>query len=83
MGLEDLKNKAANLINENKEKIDAALNSEQAEAATDKVLDGAANIANKVTGGKFADKIAEARDAADEKLGRNDSDSSGNNDNAS
>ena len=39
------------------------------EDKTDKGLDDVAGAANKVTGGKFKDKIDAARDAADDKLG--------------
>lgn len=56
-------------FNDSKEKVSDALNSDAAENVTDKVLDGAAGVANKVTGGKFADKIDEVRDSVDEKLG--------------
>ncbi len=34
-----------------------ALKSEQAEEISDKVLDGAEDLANKVTGDKFADQV--------------------------
>ena len=46
-----------------------ALKSEQAEGISDKVLDGAADLANKLTGGKFADQVQSARDAADGAIG--------------
>jgi len=36
---------------------------------SDKVLDGAAGLANKITGGKFADQVDGARDAADKAIG--------------
>ncbi|MGO3797322.1 MAG: Rv0909 family putative TA system antitoxin, partial [Pauljensenia sp.] len=39
------------------------------EAKTDSVLDAVSGAAKKATGGKFDDKIAAARSAADEKLG--------------
>lgn len=48
------------------------LKSEKGEQISDKVLDGGAAAANKVTGNKHADKIRNARDAADKHLGRND-----------
>ena len=51
------------------DKIQEALKSEQAEGISDKVLDGAADLANKLTGGKFADQIDGARDAADGAIG--------------
>lgn len=46
-----------------------ALKSEQAEGISDNVLDGAEDLANKVTGGKFADQIDGLRDEADKHIG--------------
>lgn len=69
MGLDDLGKKASELYEQNKDKIDAALKSEQAEDISDKLLDGAAGLANKVTGGKFEDQVKGARDAADGAIG--------------
>lgn len=71
MGLDDLGKKASELYEQNKDKIDAALKSEQAEDISDKLLDGAAGLANKVTGGKFEDQVKGARDAADGAIGTN------------
>lgn len=58
MGLDDLKNKA-----------DELLGSEKAESVSDAVLDKAAGAAKKATGGKFDDKVDAARDAVDGKIG--------------
>ncbi|MFZ4893397.1 antitoxin [Plantibacter sp. Mn2098] len=69
MGLDDLVNKGKALFEENKDKIDEALHSQQAEDISDKVLDGAADIANKVTGDKFSDHVENARKAADGAVG--------------
>lgn len=76
MSLENIKQQAEGLIakgkealNANQGKVDETLRSEQAESVSDKVLDGAANLANKVTGGKFADKVAEVRENLDSKIG--------------
>ena len=49
--------------------MDAAKDAVTSEEKTDKVLDDIAGAANKATGGKFADKIDAARNAADDKLG--------------
>lgn len=67
-GFDDLAKKATDVIKG--DKAQKALNSEKGEQISDKVLDGVAGLANKATGGKHGDKIAEARKAADEKLGR-------------
>jgi len=66
---DELAKKAGDFIGDNKEQIDAALKSEQAEDISDKVLDGVAGVADKVTGGKFGDHIAGLRDAADGAIG--------------
>ena len=65
----DLAGKAGDFAKENADKIEGALKSEQAESLTDKLLDGAADLANKVTGGNHADKIADVRDNLDGKIG--------------
>lgn len=58
MGLDDIVNKAKDL-----------LDSDQAEEISDKVLDGAADAANKATGGKFEDQVGGVRDIVDGKIG--------------
>ena len=69
MGLEDLSKQASKFVKENSDKVSDALKSEQAEGVSDKVLDGAAGLANKLTGNNFADKVAETRDTLDGKIG--------------
>ena len=69
MSIDDLAKKASGLYEDNKDKIDAALKSEQAEGISDSILDGVADFANKVTGDKFADQVKGARDAADGAVG--------------
>lgn len=46
-----------------------ALKSEQAEAISDNLLDGAADLVNKATGGKFAEQVKSVRDEADKHIG--------------
>ncbi|PRI12134.1 antitoxin [Leucobacter massiliensis] len=76
MGIEDLSKRASELAGKagefakaNSEKIDEALHSEQAEQISDKLLDGAAGLADRVTGGKHAARIDEVRDTLDGKIG--------------
>ena len=76
MSIEDLSKKAGEFAGkvgefakENADKVSEALKSDQAESISDKILDGAADLANKVTGGNHADKIAEVRDNLDGKIG--------------
>lgn len=69
MGIEDIAKQAGDFVKQNSDKIGDALKSEQAEGISDKVLDGAADLAKKVTGGKFDEQIDGARDAADKHIG--------------
>jgi hypothetical protein len=57
-------------LNDITRKAQEFLKSEKGEQISDKVLDGGAAAANKVTGNKHADKIANARRTADKHLGR-------------
>jgi hypothetical protein len=66
--LDDLAKNAQEFVEQNKDKIDEALNSEQAEDISDKVLDGVADFAKKLAPGA-ADKIDEIRDSADKAVG--------------
>ncbi|OJX81596.1 MULTISPECIES: antitoxin [unclassified Leifsonia] len=66
-GLDDITNKAKEFLDN--DNVKNALKSEQAEDISDKLLDGVAGAANKVTGGKFEDQINGARDAADKAVG--------------
>lgn len=68
MGLDDIVNKGKDLYDQNKDKVDEAIHSEQAEDISDKVLDGVADFAKKLAPGA-AEKIDDIRDAADESLG--------------
>ncbi|HEV7948554.1 MAG TPA: antitoxin [Glaciihabitans sp.] len=45
------------------------LKSEKAEGVSDKILDGASDMAKKVSGGKHNDKIEGARNKADKHIG--------------
>ncbi|MGJ0204486.1 Rv0909 family putative TA system antitoxin [Leucobacter sp. gxy201] len=69
MGIEDLGKKAADLARDNADKVNDALKSEQAEGISDKILGGAADLANKVTGGKFADQVEDVRKNIDGQIG--------------
>jgi hypothetical protein len=66
-GFDDITKKAQEFLND--PNVKDALNSEQAEDISDKLLDGVAGAAKKVTGGKFDDKIDGARDEADRHVG--------------
>lgn len=66
-GFDDITKKAQEFLND--PKVKDALTSEQAEDISDKLLDGVAGAAKKVTGGKFDDQIDGARDEADKRVG--------------
>jgi hypothetical protein len=67
MGIDDVTKKAKDFLADNK--VQDALKSEQAEGASDKILNAVAEAASKVTGGKFDEQIDDARKAADKKVG--------------
>ena len=75
MGVFDnIKSKAEDLVGKDKvAKAEdfAKQNAEKIEEVTDKGLDAAAGAADKVTGGKFSDKIKSARDSADQAIDPN------------
>ncbi|KJL34422.1 MULTISPECIES: hypothetical protein [Microbacterium] len=72
MGLEDAINDAVNkgkdFIEQNKDKIDEVLHSEQAEGISDSILGGAADLAKKVAPGA-AEQIDGVRDNLDKSVG--------------
>jgi hypothetical protein len=66
-GLDDITNKAKEFLES--DSVKKALKSEQAEDISDKLLDGVADAAKNVTGGKFDEQIEGARKAADKAVG--------------
>ncbi|GAA2865500.1 hypothetical protein [Microbacterium arabinogalactanolyticum] len=68
MGIEDLVNQGKELFEQNKEKVEELLHSEQAEGISDKLLDGAADLAKKVAPGA-AEQIDGVRDNVDGAVG--------------
>ena len=67
--LDDLTKKAQDFIEENKDTINEALNSEQAEDISDKVLDAVADAAKKVTPDEHDEKVDGVRDHIDKAIG--------------
>jgi hypothetical protein len=67
MGLDDLARKAKEAWQH--EKVQNAIRSEKAEGVSDSVLDKVADAADRATGGRYADQVAGARRAADERIG--------------
>jgi len=66
-GFDDITRKAQSFLADGK--VQDALKSEKAEGVSDRILDAVAGAADKATGGKHADKIQQAKDAADKKIG--------------
>lgn len=66
-GFDDITRKAQEFLAD--DKVKDALNSEQAEDISDKLLDGAEDAVNKITGNKFEGKVGDARDNADKRVG--------------
>lgn len=80
MGFEDIVNKgkefvqggvekAKGLIDDNKDKVDGVIHSEQAEGVSDSVLDGVAGFAKKVLPDSVDGKIDEIRGNIDKSVG--------------
>ena len=67
--LDDLTKKAQDFIAENKDTINDALNSEQAEDISDKVLDGVADAAKKVVPEEHHGKVDDVRANIDTSIG--------------
>jgi uncharacterized protein (DUF1778 family) len=67
--LDDLGKKAQDFVADNKDKIDEALNSEQAEDISDKILDSVSDAAKKVLPDEHDAKIDDVRDNLDGKIG--------------
>ena len=69
MGRDDLVNKGKDLFEQNKDKVEGALQSEQAEGISDKVLDGVSDFAKKVLPDSVDGKVDEIRDNLDGAIG--------------
>ncbi|MBN9155024.1 MAG: antitoxin [Microbacterium sp.] len=69
MGIEDIVNQGKGLFEQNKDKIDELLHSEQAEDISDKVLDGAADLAKKVAPDQFDGPVDDIRGNIDKAVG--------------
>ncbi|KEP75269.1 hypothetical protein HR12_36250 [Microbacterium sp. SUBG005] len=68
-GVDDIINKGKKLLDENRDKIEAALKSEKAEEVSDKVLDGAADAIKKIVPAEQHGKVDEIRQNVDKNIG--------------
>lgn len=69
MGIEDIVNQGKGLFEQNKDKIDELLHSEQAEDISDRVLDSAADFAKKVAPDQFDGTVDDIRGNIDKAVG--------------
>lgn len=69
MGIEDLVNQGKEFLEQNKEKIDGVIRSEQAEQVSDNVLNAAADFVKKVTPESVHGQVDSVRDSVDGAVG--------------
>lgn len=69
MGIDDLVNQGKEFLEQNKDKIDDVIKSEQAEDVSDKVLDAAADFVKKVAPDSVDQHVDGVRDNIDKAIG--------------
>ncbi|NYE21335.1 Rv0909 family putative TA system antitoxin [Microbacterium immunditiarum] len=69
MGIDDLVNQGKEFLEQNKEKIDDVIKSDQAEDVSDKVLDAAADFVKKVAPDSVDQHVDGVRDNVDKAIG--------------
>ena len=69
MGIDDLVNQGKDFLEQNKDKIDDVLTSEQAEGVSDNVLDAAADFVKKVAPDSIDQHVDGVRDGIDKAVG--------------
>ncbi len=69
MGIDDLVNQGKDFLEQNKDKIDDAIKSEQAEGVSDGVLDAAAEFVKKVAPDSIDQHVDGVRDSIDKSVG--------------
>jgi hypothetical protein len=69
MGIEDLVNQGKDFLDQNKDKIGEALNSDQAEDVSDNALDAAADFVKKVAPDSVDAHVDGVRDNVDKAIG--------------
>ncbi|HWL77039.1 Rv0909 family putative TA system antitoxin [Microbacterium sp.] len=69
MGIDDLVNQGKEFLEQNKDKINDAIKSEQAEDVSDKVLDAAADFVKKVAPDSVDQHVDGVRDNIDKAIG--------------
>lgn len=69
MGIDDLVNQGKDFLEQNKDKIDDVIKSEQAEDVSDNVLDAAAEFVKKVAPDSVDQHVDGVRDSIDKAVG--------------
>ncbi len=69
MGIDDLVNQGKDFLEQNKDKIDDVIKSEQAEGVSDNVLDAAAEFVKKVAPDGIDQHVDGVRDSIDKSIG--------------
>ena len=69
MGIDDLVNQGKEFLEQNKDKIDDAIKSDQAEDVSDNVLDAAADFVKKVAPDSVDQHVDGVRDSIDKSVG--------------
>jgi hypothetical protein len=69
MGIDDLVNQGKEFLEQNKDKIDDAIKSDQAEDVSDNVLDAAADFVKKVAPDSVDQHVDGVRDSIDKSIG--------------
>lgn len=70
MGIDDLVGKGKEFLEQNKEKIDETLHSDQAEQVSDSVLDAAVDFVKKIAPDSVDEKVDGIRDSIDSSVGK-------------
>lgn len=69
MGIEDIVNQGKEFLEQNKEKIEGVIKSDQAEDVSDKVLDAAADFVKKIAPDSVDAQVDGVRDSIDKSIG--------------
>lgn len=69
MGIDDLVNQGKDFLDQNKDKIDDVIKSEQAEGVSDNILDAAAEFVKKVAPDSVDQHVDGVRDNVDKAVG--------------
>ncbi|MDZ8170592.1 Rv0909 family putative TA system antitoxin [Microbacterium xanthum] len=69
MGIDDLVNQGKDFLEQNKDKIDDVLKSEQAEGVSDSALDAASDFVKKVAPDGVDEHVDNVRDGIDKHIG--------------